>query len=119
MKNKSLAGLDYPKWFLAIVLIALCVVGNIYFANYPAALRAVLIIIAVGLALVILVTTSGGKVVFDFFKQARNELRKVVWPTRQETIQMTCIVAVIVVITALILWGCDTVFAAIVSNIVT
>ncbi len=113
------SGLDYPKWLLAIALVALCVIGNIYFSSYPAAVRAVVIIIAVGLSLVILVTTTRGKVVWDFFKQARNELRKVVWPTRQETIQMTCIVAVIVVVTSLILWGFDTVFAAVVSNIVT
>ncbi len=115
----KLSVLDYPKWLLALVLIALSVIGNIYFSNYPAAVRAVVVIIIVGLSLVILVTTSRGKIVWNFFKQARNELRKVVWPTRQETLQMTLIVAIIVVITALILWGFDTLFAAVVSSIVT
>lgn len=115
----KLSVLDYSKWLLAVVLVALCVVGNIYFASYPAAVRAGIIIVAVGLSLVILVTTSHGKIVWDFFKQARNELRKVVWPTRQETLQMTSIVAVIVVVMALLLWGFDTIFAALISHIVT
>ena len=38
------------------------------------------------------------------------ELRKVVWPTRQETIQTTLIVVAMVVVAALILWGLDKVF---------
>lgn len=110
--------LDYPKWLLALVLIALSIVGNIYFGSYSAAIRALGVVVAIGLALVILSMTAHGKIILDFFMQARGELRKVVWPTRQETVQMTVMVAVIVVIMALVLWAFDSFFAFVVSSLV-
>jgi len=106
------------KWLLAIALVVFSVVGNIYFSSYPAPIRAVVIIFAMLLALLVLATTSGGKKGLDFFKQARIELRKVVWPTRQETIQTTIMVACIVVLMALILWGFDSIFATLVSHLI-
>ena len=42
-----------------------------------------------------------------FAKEAKLELQKVVWPTRQETIQTTSIVMVMVAITGFVLWGID------------
>lgn len=114
----KLTALDYPKWLLALVLVVLSVVGNIYFNTYASSLRALAIIIILGVSLAILSTTAHGKIVLDFFKQARGELRKVVWPTRQETVQMTLMVAAIVVIMALILWAFDSVFAVVVGSLV-
>jgi preprotein translocase subunit SecE len=51
--------------------------------------------------------TVQGKQVFSFGKEAKLELQKVVWPTRQETIQTTSIVMVMVALTGFILWGID------------
>ena len=115
----KLSTLDYPKWLLALFLVVLSVVGNIYFNAYPVAIRAVVIIVVLGLSLVMLTTTTHGKIVLDFFKQARGELRKVVWPTRQETVQTTLIVAAIVLVMSLILWGFDSLFAMLVASLVT
>lgn len=114
----KLTALDYPKWLFALVLVVLSVVGNIYFSAYASSLRALAIIVVLGVSLAILATTAHGKIVLDFFKQARGELRKVVWPTRQETVQMTLMVAAIVVIMALILWAFDSVFALAIGNLV-
>ena len=50
-----------------------------------------------------------GQKVWVFAKQSRMELRKVVWPTRQETIQTTMIVVAMVVVMALVLWGVDSI----------
>ena len=44
-----------------------------------------------------------------FAKESKIELRKVVWPTSQETIQQTIIVVAVVVLTALFLWGIDSI----------
>ena len=44
----------------------------------------------------------------QFMQQVRAETAKVVWPTRQETMQTTMIVLLVVVVAGLILWGLDT-----------
>jgi preprotein translocase subunit SecE len=51
-------------------------------------------------------------------REARAELRKVVWPTRQETVQTTLIVVVMVVIVALILWALDAVFVRVINALI-
>ena len=51
-------------------------------------------------------------------KEARIEIRKVVWPTRQETTQTTLIVVAVVLVMALLLWGLDSLLGWLVSLIV-
>lgn len=118
-ESVKVSPVDYAKWLISIVLIAACVVGNIYLGSYSAAIRSAAIIIVVIVALFIAKTTTHGGVAWKFFKEARLEMRKVVWPTRQETVQMTVIVAIVVGLMGLILWLVDTLFAMGVSHIVT
>lgn len=115
----KMSSFDYLKWLVVLVLVVLSVVGNIHFDAYSSAIRAAAIIVVTIVALLVAVSTNHGAVAWRFLKDARMEMRKVVWPTRQETIQMTLIVAVIVIITALLLWAFDSIFALIISNIVT
>ena len=56
---------------------------------------------------------NGSKVV-NFFKESIAELKKVVWPTRQEAVQTTFIVFVAVCIVSLFLYLCDIVFLQVV-----
>lgn len=114
-QNKSLNGF---KWALVILLVAAAVVGNVYFNADSLAVRVTVLIVVAVVALLIAVTTTQGGRAWGFIKEARIEIRKVVWPTRQETVQTTGIVIVIVMIMALLLWGIDSLFALIVSNIV-
>ena len=51
--------------------------------------------------------TEMGRSVWGYLTGARAELRKVVWPGRQESVQATLMIAVVVLITALLLWGLD------------
>ena len=72
--------------------------------------------VGAGVVAKILLTQKGG----DFLtlvKGSRTEIRKVVWPTRQETTQTTLIVFVFVIITGLILWGLDSVLGWLASLI--
>lgn len=48
---------------------------------------------------------------FVFLKEARSELRKVIWPNRKDTISYTLVVCVAVVLSTLFIWGVDIVFA--------
>ena len=51
--------------------------------------------------------TAPGKRFFGFARDARDEAKKVVWPTRKETMQMTGVVAAFVVVMSLFLWMVD------------
>ena len=117
-KSPSTA-LNIVKWVLVLLLIAASIVGNIYFSHYALAERAIaLIIIAVVVLLLLKATTQGARA-WVFIKDARTEMRKVVWPTRQETLRTTGLVIAVVAILSLILWGVDSVFALLVSSIIS
>jgi preprotein translocase subunit SecE len=60
-----------------------------------------------GVAVLIALQTQRGRAVWNLAKEARVEVRKVVWPTRQETTQTTLIVVVVVFLVGLLLWGLD------------
>lgn len=110
---------DGLKWLVVVALLALTVVGNIHYqAEYSPAIRAAVIIVVAIVMLLITVSTRKGGAVWGFLKAARMEMRKVVWPSRQETTQTTLIVIVLVAVMSLLLWGVDSLFAYIVTLIV-
>ncbi|KFX67651.1 preprotein translocase subunit SecE [Pseudomonas taeanensis MS-3] len=109
---------DLIKWLLSAALVVVGVVGNQYFSAEPILYRVlVLLVIAVVAGFVALQTTRG-QAFFVLAKEARVEIRKVVWPTRQETTQTTLIVVAVVLVMALLLWGLDSLLGWLVSLIV-
>ncbi len=107
--------LDIVKWVLVATFLAAAVVGNQYFAEQSLLIRVVAVLVAASIAFLIAATTTKGRTALGFAKEARIEARKVVWPTRQETIQTTLIIMVAVVITSLLLWGIDGVLVRVVA----
>jgi len=101
------SGMDAVKWLVAIALLAGAVVGNYMYADQSVLLRAIGVVVAVAAGLGIAAVTEKGRTFLAFAKEARIEVRKVIWPTRQETTHTTLIVMVATVIMALILWGLD------------
>ena len=114
MKVES-SGLDRLKWLLVLVLLIAGIAANFYFAQVPWAIRTAVGIVWLVILIAIAFWTAQGQKAWLFIKSARVELRKVVWPTRQETTQTTLVVMAMVVVTALVLWGLDTFFFWIVS----
>lgn len=106
-RNKS--KLDVYLWLLIVVLIGIGVAANYYFNSVAWALRLSGWIVLTCVVVPLVFLTASGKKAWGFAKEARGELRKVVWPKRDETVRTTMIVAVMVVVMALILWGVDTV----------
>jgi len=102
-------GWDALKWFLSIAIIALAIAGNVYFSAQPLMWRVGAVSLSFIIAMAIAFSTAQGHRAWEFMVGARAELRKVVWPTRQETIQVTLVVALLVLVTSLILWGIDSV----------
>ncbi len=101
---------DSVKLILAVALLAVGVVGFYFSAEYSLLYRTLAM---VGVALVsagLFFTTVPGRNFLAFFQEARIEVRKVVWSTRQETIHATLMVAVMVFLVGLILWLLDSLF---------
>ena len=106
---------DGLKWLIVFALIGAAVVGNSLYADQSLLYR-VLGIIALGIvAGLVALQTATGAAFWDLVKGSRTEIRKVVWPTRQETVQTTMIVVVFVLLVALLLWGLDSFLGWLVS----
>lgn len=110
--------LDSVKWIVVIALVVIGVVGNQYFAAESILYRALGLVALAALAFFVAAQTAKGRALLLLAKESRAEIRKVVWPNRQETTQTTLIVVVVVLIMALLLWGLDTFLGWLISLIV-
>ncbi|ELO1028651.1 preprotein translocase subunit SecE [Pseudomonas aeruginosa] len=109
---------DLLKWLLVAVLVVVAVVGNQYFSAQPILYRVLGILVLAVIAAFLALQTAKGQAFFSLAKEARVEIRKVVWPSRQETTQATLIVVAVVLVMALLLWGLDSLLGWLVSMIV-
>ncbi|PKM21540.1 MAG: preprotein translocase subunit SecE [Gammaproteobacteria bacterium HGW-Gammaproteobacteria-14] len=117
-EQNSAGALDTVKWIVATVLAALAIWGNSYYADISPLYRALAIVAVAVVAGFVALQTEQGRAFNQLRKDAMIELRKVVWPTRQETVQTTLIVLVFVVIVALILFMFDWVLKGLVSWVI-
>jgi preprotein translocase subunit SecE len=98
---------DVLKLALAILILISAIVGFYIFADQSVLLRTVGLLICVSISVFIALQTNKGRNTWMFFQDAQIEVRKVVWPTRQETVQTTMLVIVVVIVVAIILWLLD------------
>ncbi len=117
MKTNKVSSFDMVKWIVVAILVIAIVGGNTYFSTVALAVRVTVMIVAGIITIGIAFTTVKGKMALEFIKESRIELRKVVWPTRQETVQTTLMIAGIVLLMSLVLWGFDSLFAYLVSSV--
>jgi preprotein translocase subunit SecE len=110
--------LDWLRWLAVAALVFAGVYANSYFGAESLLYRTIGLLILGGLAAWLAVQTSKGGAFLSLCLDAKSEIRKVVWPTRQETTQTTLIVLVVVLIVALILWMLDWGLNEIVSGII-
>ena len=120
MNTKTEAGgrLDSVKWLAVVVLVAVGVAGNMYFAGHSLLYRVLGLLVLAAAAGAVALQTAKGQSFWQLVKESRVEIRKVVWPTRQETTQTTLIVVAFVLVMALILWGLDTLLGWLASKII-
>ncbi len=107
--ESSSSVLDTVKLVLAVAIIVAGIVAFYQFADKALAYRALGVIAAVLTALAIAATTAIGRLFFAFLIDSRVEVRKVIWPTRQETMQSTMVVVALVFLVGLLLWTLDAV----------
>lgn len=109
-------GVNGALWAVAVLLIAAAAVINAYFAShFVLIVRVLLMVVLVVGAVVLAALTNQGQKALGFMKESRLELRKIVWPTRQETTQTTLIVVAMCLVVALALWGIDSLIVALIT----
>jgi preprotein translocase subunit SecE len=106
---------DTSLWIIIGVLTAAAIVADRYFSEVVLALRLAGWIIFACILVFLIALTEKGKSFWKFIKDVRMEMRKVVWPTRQETTRTTLLVAAMVVVAALIMWGVDSILLVLIG----
>jgi preprotein translocase subunit SecE len=112
--ESSVSVIDIVKQVFSIVLVIAGVAAfyyfsadHVYFKEVRVLYRVIGLLAAISIALGLVLTTEYGKIVLAFASESRQEVRKVVWPTRDETMRTTLLVFAMVFIVGLILWFLD------------
>ena len=106
--------LDSVKLITALAMMLGGIVAYYHFADYPTLARVLGLLAVTGVAVVVAMQTLLGRNFLGFLLEAQIEVRKVVWPTRAETLQATLAVVVMVVALGVILWAFDMVLLKVV-----
>jgi len=98
---------DTAKLIAAIVLVLAGIVGFYLLSGRPEWVRWLAVVAGIGLAVAVFAASDSGKSFWRFVLDSRAELRKVVWPERQETFRITAIVFGFVILAGLFFWVLD------------
>ena len=108
LSNKEISStLDTLKMASAVAILLSSVFSFYYFAELSVLIRVLAVIFTVIFSLIIFFSTQRGIIFWDFLQGSRVEMRKVVWPTKQETIQTTLTVFVFVLVLGIFFWLLD------------
>ena len=105
--EQTASALDTFKLMTAVLVLIAGVVGFYYFEDQSHLLRVLGMLAVAVVAFFIAASSVPGRRSLAFVKDARVEVRKVVWPTRQEALQTTIAVLFMVVLVAIMLWLFD------------
>ena len=109
--------LDWLKWVIVVALVAAGVIGNQYYSEQLLIYRVLALLAGAIVALLIAAQTAQGASLWNLLKESLVEVRRVVWPTVQETHQTTLIVLVVVIIMMIILAIFDSILSWLASII--
>jgi len=98
---------DGLKLGLAALVAAGGLAGFYFLPDQHLLVRVVGLLVVLGIAVALALTTVRGRGLWQFAQDTRMEVRKVVWPGRTETTQTTLLVVAMVFVVALLLWLYD------------
>lgn len=107
--NQASGGSLDTLWMLAALAAVVGGVAAFYVLEqqYNVAIRAGMVVASVAVAAFLFYQTANGRSAWGYLVGARIEMRKTTFPTRQESVQTTLLIAVVVLIVSLFLWGLD------------
>jgi preprotein translocase subunit SecE len=109
--EQAVTAADVAKYVLAAALVVGGIVAFYWFSQWPGPVRGLVAAAGVVAAAAVMALTAKGRQVREFASESLFELRKVVWPTTQETRKITGVILIVVVIVSLILSGFDLVIS--------
>ena len=110
MNTKAETGpgaLDTVKLVAAALVLLGGIVGYYWFADASILLRVLGLVASLAIGLLIAFTSAQGQQIWQFIVGSQVEIRKVVWPTQQETLQTTLIVIVFTIFMAVFFFVVD------------
>jgi preprotein translocase subunit SecE len=99
---------DAVKLVAAVAIVAAGIAGFYFLSAQPIWLRWIIVLVSLVAGGFVALQAQQGRAFSLFVQSSRVELRKVFWPTRQETMQVTIVVFAMVVALGLFFWGVDT-----------
>jgi preprotein translocase subunit SecE len=105
--------LDTVKLVAAVAILVGGIAAFYLLGTLPIAARWLIVLVALGAGVAVALQSAQGRMIWQFVQGSRIELRKVVWPTRQETLQTTLVVIVAIVVMGIFFWGLDASLGAI------
>jgi preprotein translocase subunit SecE len=113
MVETGASALDTVKLAAAVAILVGGIAGFYLLSSYPLAVRWILVLASLGVGLAVALQSAQGKAFWQFVQGSRVELRKIVWPTRQETLQTTLVVFVAILAMGVFFWLLDMMLGAI------
>lgn len=116
--NKT-SSVDTIKLIAAIAIFLIAVYGyyQVGAMGYPLVVSIITLLIGVAASVFVFVQTASGSALYSFFLSSNQELKRVIWPTRQETVQLTLVVVFVVLLFGLFLWVVDQILTLIRNGI--
>jgi preprotein translocase subunit SecE len=111
VQQQGATALDAAKLAAGVLIVAAGVAAFYLLSAQPIWLRWIIVLAGVVVGALVSLQSFQGKTFWAFVQSSRIELRKVVWPNRQETIQVTIVVFVMVIVLSLFFWGLDSLLA--------
>jgi preprotein translocase subunit SecE len=108
---------DVLKLAAGALLVVLGFVGFYYFASWPVWSRWLMVLVGLATGAIVAVQSTQGVQFWQFVQSSRIELRKVVWPTKDESWKLTGLVFVVVIIMSLFFWGLDSILLALTRHL--
>lgn len=108
--EESAVKMDSVKLFLSITVLVGTLIAYYTFTEVHAVVRVLGVVSGIALSGYIFSLTDKGRSWFSYLSHAKKEVEQVVWPTKQETTQMTLMVFVVVILMGIFLWLVDMFF---------
>jgi len=117
--NTQSSGADTLKWIAAAALLGVGLIGFYYFSQTPLLARVIALLGLGGGAFFLALQTTQGQSAWNFTQDAQLEVRKVVWPSKHETLQTTGIVVLMALVMAIMVWIIDSLLFQLVKFLTT
>ena len=111
--------LNIAKWGVVALLVAVGVVGNQLFSDDSLLYRVLALLVLGGVAAFVALATTQGVAFATLVKEAKIEIRKVVWPTHQEAVQTSLMVIIVTIIISLFLAVVDWAIGSMVRSLLS